>query len=127
MKKLLSISLFFIGAILFAQDKAANYVADNYTKKEVHIKMRDGAELFTSIYTPKDVSKKYPIIMQRTPYNSGPYGENQFKKSISPSETMMKEGYIVVYQDVRGRFMSDGLYDTMRGFIPNKKGKKDTD
>jgi len=127
MKKLLSISLLFIGAVLFAQDNKVNYVSENYTKKEVHIKMRDGAELFTSIYTPKDVSKKYPIIMQRTPYNSGPYGENQFKKSISPSETMMKEGYIVVYQDVRGRFMSDGLYDNMRGFIPNKKGKKDTD
>jgi putative CocE/NonD family hydrolase len=127
MKKLLSISLFFIGAVLFAQDNKANYVSENYTKKEVHIKMRDGAELFTSIYTPKDVSKKYPIIMQRTPYNSGPYGEGQFKRSISPSETMMKEGYIVVYQDVRGRFMSDGLYDNMRGFIPNKKGKKDTD
>lgn len=127
MKKLLSISLFFIGAVLFAQDNKANFVSENYTKKEVHIKMRDGAELFTSIYTPKDVSKKYPIIMQRTPYNSGPYGEGQLKRSISPSETMMKEGYIVVYQDVRGRFMSDGLYDNMRGFIPNKKGKKDTD
>ena len=127
MKKLLSISLFFIGAVLLAQDNKANYVSENYTKKEVHIKMRDGAELFTSIYIPKDVSKKYPIIMQRTPYNSGPYGEGQLKRSISPSETMMKEGYIVVYQDVRGRFMSDGLYDNMRGFIPNKKGKKDTD
>jgi putative CocE/NonD family hydrolase len=127
MKKLLSISLFFIGAVLFAQDNKASYVSENYIKKEVHIKMRDGAELFTSIYTPKDVSKKYPIIIQRTPYNSGPYGEGQFKKSISPSETMMKEGYIVVYQDVRGRFMSDGLYDNMRGFIPNKKGKKETD
>ena len=127
MKKLLSISLLFISVILFAQDKSINYVADNYTKKEVYIKMRDGAELFTCIYTPKDVSKKYPIIMQRTPYNSGPYGEDQFKNSISPSETMMKEGYIVVYQDVRGRFMSDGLYDNMRGFIPNKKGKKDVD
>ncbi|MFV8340749.1 CocE/NonD family hydrolase [Flavobacterium sp. LB3P21] len=127
MKKLLSISLFFIGAVLFAQDNKVNYVSENYTKKEVHIKMRDGAELFTSIYTPKDISKKYPIIMQRTPYNSGPYGEGQLKRSISPNETMMKEGYIVVYQDVRGRFMSDGLYDNMRGFIPNKKGKKDTD
>ena len=127
MKKLLSISLLFIGSVLFAQDNKVNYVSENYTKKEVHIKMRDGAELFTSIYTPKDVSKKHPIIMQRTPYNSGPYGEGQLKRSISPSETMMKEGYIVVYQDVRGRFMSDGLYDNMRGFIPNKKGKKDTD
>lgn len=127
MKKIFSISLFLISAILLAQDVKTNYVSENYTKKEVYIKMRDGLELFTSIYSPKDVSKKYPIIMQRTPYNSGPYGADQFKKSISPSETMMKEGYIVVYQDVRGRYMSDGLYDNMRGFVPNKKSKKDVD
>ncbi|MFE3867088.1 CocE/NonD family hydrolase [Flavobacterium sp. LS2P90] len=127
MKKIFGISLFLLSVVLYSQNEKVNYVAENYTKKEVHIKMRDGAELFTSIYTPKDVSKKYPIIMQRTPYNCAPYGENQFKKSISPSETMMKEGYIVVYQDVRGRFMSDGLYDNMRAFIPNKKNKKDVD
>ena len=127
MKKILSISLFLISAVLLAQDAKTNYVSDNYSKKEVYIKMRDGLELFTSIYSPKDLSKKYPIIMQRTPYNSGPYGADQFKKSISPSETMMKEGYIVVYQDVRGRYMSDGLYDNMRGYVPNKKTKKDVD
>ncbi|MBC5842168.1 CocE/NonD family hydrolase [Flavobacterium sp. F-380] len=127
MKKLLYLSLLFISATLIAQENKPNYVADNYTKKEVHIKMRDGAELFTVIYSPKDVSKKYPIIMQRTPYNAAPYGANDFKRSISPSETMMKEGYIVVYQDVRGRWMSDGLYDNMRAFIPNKKTKKDID
>ncbi|MBB1195059.1 X-Pro dipeptidyl-peptidase [Flavobacterium sp. SOK18b] len=128
MKKLLSIALLIFGVLLSsAQDSKPNYVAENYTKKEVHIKMRDGAELFTSIYTPKDTSKKYPIIMQRTPYNSGPYGADKMKRSISPSETMMKEGYIVVYQDVRGRFMSDGLYDNMRGYVPNKKSKTDID
>ncbi len=127
MKKLLYLSLLFISATLCAQENKPNYVAENYTKKEVHIKMRDGAELFTVIYSPKDVSKKYPIIMQRTPYNAAPYGANDFKRSISPSETMMKEGYIVVYQDVRGRWMSDGLYDNMRAFVPNKKTKKDID
>jgi putative CocE/NonD family hydrolase len=127
MKKLLYLSLLFISATLIAQENKPNYVAQNYTKKEVRIKMRDGAELFTVIYSPKDVSKKYPIIMQRTPYNAAPYGATDFKRSISPSETMMKEGYIVVYQDVRGRWMSDGLYDNMRAFIPNKKTKKDID
>lgn len=127
MKKFLFLSLFFIGAIVFAQEKKTNYVSENYTKKEVRIKMRDGAELFTSIYSPKDTSKKYPIIMQRTPYSCAPYGEGQFKKGIGPNETMMKEGYIVVYQDVRGRYMSDGLYDNMRAFIPNKKSKKEVD
>jgi predicted acyl esterase len=55
--------------------------------------------------------------MQRTPYSCAPYGPDQFKKSISPSETMMEEGYIVVYQDVRGRWMSDGLYDNMRAIF----------
>ena len=127
MKKLLLIAIFAITAGVFAQGNNPNTVSDNYTKKEVHIKMRDGASLYTAIYTPKDHSKKYPIIMQRTPYSCAPYGPEQFKKSIGPSETMMKEGYIVVYQDVRGRWMSDGLYDNMRAFIPNKKSKKDVD
>ncbi|WP_339920469.1 CocE/NonD family hydrolase [uncultured Flavobacterium sp.] len=127
MKKLLLIAIFAITAGVFAQDNNPNTVSDNYTKKEVHIKMRDGASLYTAIYTPKDHSKKYPMIMQRTPYSCAPYGPDQFKKSIGPSETMMKEGYIVVYQDVRGRWMSDGLYDNMCAFIPNKKSKKDVD
>ncbi|RYG33257.1 MAG: CocE/NonD family hydrolase, partial [Chitinophagaceae bacterium] len=90
-------------------------------------KMRDGAELFTSIYSPRDVSKKYPIVMERTPYSCSPYGADQFPDHIAPDDFMMKEGYIVVYQDVRGRYMSDGLYDNMRGFIPEKKSKKEVD
>ena len=61
-------------------------VGENYTKKEVHIKMRDGATLFTAIYTPKDHSKKYPIIMQRTPYSCAPYGETEFKKALVPAK-----------------------------------------
>ncbi|OOV29849.1 X-Pro dipeptidyl-peptidase [Flavobacterium sp. LM5] len=127
MKKLF-VSLFLLVAVsLLGQDKKSNYVAENYTKQEVSIKMRDGLTLFTSIYSPKDTSKKYPIVMQRTPYNCAPYGPDQFKRSIAPNETMMKEGYIVVYQDVRGRYMSDGLYDNMRGYIPNKKAKTEVD
>ena len=127
MKKLLFIAIFAITATVFAQDTTPSLVGEHYTKKEVSIKMRDGNTLFTAIYSPKDTSRKYPIIMQRTPYSCAPYGENEFKKSIGPSETMMKEGYIVVYQDVRGRWMSDGLYDNMRAYIPNKKGKSQVD
>lgn len=126
MKKLLLIALLAITTGVLAQSGPST-VGEYYTKKEVQIKMRDGATLFTAIYTPKDSSKKYPIIMQRTPYSCAPYGETEFKKSIGPSETMMREGYIVVYQDVRGRWMSDGLYDNMRAFIPNKKGKTQVD
>jgi uncharacterized protein len=127
MNKILCIGIFFVSTFLSAQDKKPNYVAENYTKKEVHITMRDGLQLFTCIYSPKDTSKKYPIIMQRTPYDCSPYGADKFKTAIAPNDTMMKEGYIVVYQDVRGRYMSDGLYDNMRGFIPNKKDKTAVD
>lgn len=127
MKKLLMLPFLFLCLSALGQEKKPNYVAENYTKQEVRIKMRDGLELFTAIYSPKDTSKKYPIVMQRTPYNCAPYGPDQFKRSIAPNETMMKEGYIVVYQDVRGRYMSDGFYDNMRGYIPNKKGKTEVD
>ncbi|WP_424002244.1 CocE/NonD family hydrolase [Maribacter sp. IgM3_T14_3] len=103
------------------------YVADNYTKKEVDITMRDGVKLHTTVYSPKDTSKEYPIIMQRTPYSSQPYGEGEFKTKIAPNIHMMQDGYIVVYQDVRGRWLSGGHYENMRAFNPNKKSEKDID
>ncbi len=99
-----------------------NYVQDNYTKKELSIEMRDGTKLFTVIYAPKDQSKTYPILLQRTPYSCAPYGEGKFKTKIGPNIQLMKEGNIVVYQDVRGRWMSEGVYDNMRAYIPNKTG-----
>ena len=95
--------------------------ADFYNKKEVVIPMRDGIELHTTVYSPKDTSKKYPIIMSRTPYSSRPYGADKYKALISPNRKMMKEGNIVVYQDVRGRWNSEGIYDNMRAYTPNKK------
>lgn len=107
--------------------KEETYVKDNYTKKEVEISMRDGAKLHTTIYTPKDTSQEYPILMQRTPYSSRPYGEGEFKKNIAPNIHLMKEGNIVVYQDVRGRWLSEGSYENMRAYIPNKKTDKDVD
>ncbi|WP_298479425.1 CocE/NonD family hydrolase [uncultured Maribacter sp.] len=103
------------------------YVKDNYSKQEVEIKMRDGATLHTTIYTPKDTSKDYPILMQRTPYSSSPYGEGKFKKNIGPNIHLMREGNIFVYQDVRGRWLSEGSYENMRAYIPNKKTDKDVD
>lgn len=103
------------------------YVADNYTKKEVDIEMRDGVTLHTTIYSPKDVSKEYPILMQRTPYSSRPYGEGNFRKQIGPNIHLMKEGNIVVYQDVRGRWLSEGHYENMRAYIPNKTSNEQVD
>ncbi|MXV51771.1 CocE/NonD family hydrolase [Pedobacter sp. HMF7647] len=112
----------------FAQS-SAQYVKDNYRKVETYIPMRDGIKLFTSIYIPKDIStsRKYPIMMQRTCYSVAPYGAEAFKPSLGPSETMMKQGYIFVYQDVRGRWKSEGQWTNMTPVIDNKKSKKDVD
>ncbi|MFT5862046.1 MAG: putative CocE/NonD family hydrolase [Flavobacteriales bacterium] len=118
--------LIFAGIVFcfaFAKAQETPYdVAANYSKQEVTIDMRDGIKLHTTVYSPKDTSKTYPIMMLRTPYSCRPYGEDQFRSKIGPNEYMMKEGYIVVYQDVRGRWMSEGAYDNMRAFIPNKTG-----
>ncbi len=115
----------FLGSVmLYGQNPETYTVKEHYTKQEVTIAMRDGVKLHTTIYSPKDTSKKYPIVMQRTPYSSRPYGENEFRSKIGPNEFMMKEGYIIVYQDVRGRWMSEGDYENMRAFIPNKTAKQ---
>jgi len=121
---LFSVLLLFILNPLNAQNETDYDVKDHYDKMEVDIPMRDGVKLHTTIYTPKDTSSEYPMLMQRTPYSSRPYGEDQFRSKIGPNEIMMKEGNIIVYQDVRGRWMSEGKYDNMRAFIPNKKGKE---
>ncbi|MGD1945932.1 MAG: CocE/NonD family hydrolase [Croceivirga sp.] len=104
-----------------------NYVAKHYSKQEVDIEMRDGVKLHTTIYAPKDTGKEYPIVIQRTPYSSRPYGKGEFRTQIGPNINMMQEGYIVVYQDVRGRWMSEGHYENMRAYIPNKTDSTQVD
>ena len=97
----------------------AKYITDNYTKREVMVPVRDGVKLFTSIYEPKDTSQKYPILLNRTPYTVGPYGADKFKTSIGPDPLFAKESYIFVYQDVRGRWMSEGKFEDVRPDIAN--------
>ncbi|RPA66548.1 CocE/NonD family hydrolase [Cyclobacteriaceae bacterium YHN15] len=120
------ITVLFLSFQTYAQDAA--YVEANYDKAEYQIPMRDGIKLHTVVYTPKDKSQKHPFMMQRTPYSSGPYGEGKMKEGLGPSPKMMKEGYIFVYQDVRGRWMSEGQYDNMRPTLTErKKGSKEID
>src|SRR5215831_11845100 len=105
-------------------------VRENYTKFEYRIPMRDGVKLFTSVYVPKDVfsdGRTYPILMQRTGYNVAPYGIEQYRAGLGPSELFEREKFIFVYQDVRGRFMSEGDFITIRPHKPVKNGPKDTD
>lgn len=97
-----------------------------YVKSEHQIAMRDGRRLYTVVYSPRDRSQKYPILLTRTPYGSGPYGETH-RQSLGPSPRYMEDGYIFVYQDVRGTFMSEGEFEDVRPHNPRKKGKNDID
>src|ERR1700738_5173950 len=106
------------------QRELADYIKANYTKREVMVPMRDGIKLFTSIYEPKDIKEKYPIMFDRTCYSVAPYGLDKFRTSLGPDELFPREGYIFVYQDVRGRYMSEGEFEDVRPYIPNKRGNQ---
>ncbi|MBB6270247.1 hypothetical protein HDF26_000674 [Pedobacter cryoconitis] len=103
------------------------YIRTNYTKIERLIPMRDGVRLFTSIYIPKDKAEKYPFIINRTPYSVAPYGAEKYRTNLGPSSLFIREGYIFVYQDVRGKWMSEGNFVDTRPFNPQKKGKNQID
>jgi uncharacterized protein len=105
----------------------ADYVRSHYTKYEYMVPMRDGVRIFTSIYTPKDNSRTYPFLLTRTPYSVGPYGVDNYRTAVGPSDQFEKEGFIFVYQDARGRYMSEGEFRQVRPFITQKHGPKDVD
>jgi predicted acyl esterase len=111
--------LFFSFSLAAQNSDDASYIRSNYSKKEVYISMRDGIKLFTAIYSPND-STAYPILMERTPYSCGPYGENNFSKRLGPNSNLMKGKYIFVYQDVRGRYKSEGNFKEMTPAIDIK-------
>jgi putative CocE/NonD family hydrolase len=108
----------------------AKYIRENYTKMEVMVPMRDGVRLFTSIYLPKNVSEKYPILLSRTPYSVAPYGKDaqgndEFKTSLGPSVLFARQGYIFAYQDVRGRWRSEGTFMDVRPVMASKNSGTD--
>lgn len=93
-------------------DQSAGFVRSNYIKFEYRIPMRDGVKLFTSVYVPRDIRRQYPILLARTPYSVSPYGKDNYRTSLGP-ESFMREGFIFVYQDVRGRYLSEGEFIDM--------------
>ena len=118
--------LFTISINVYSQNDSL-YISQHFNKNEYMIPMRDGVKLFTVVYSPKDTSIKYPILLNRTPYSVGPYGKNNYKSELGPSRKFEKAGYIFAYQDVRGKFMSEGTFVEMRPYIENKKSKTDID
>lgn len=102
-------------------------VKANYTKYEYRIPMRDGKKLFTTVYVPKDQSQRHPILIKRTPYSCKPYGVDQYMADLGPSPLFGKAGYVFVYQDVRGRWMSEGEFVNVRPHLATKQGPQDID
>jgi len=118
-----------------ATQKITNEIAEivkvesTYSKSEYKIEMRDGIKLHTTVYAPNDASEenRYPILLKRTPYSCKPYGENVYPEKLRASEAMVKDKFIFVYQDVRGRWMSEGDYDNMRPQAPLKSHPSEID
>jgi putative CocE/NonD family hydrolase len=132
--KKIFIACFVLSALFFYEniysqslEADSSYVALHYIKYEYRIPMRDGAKLFTAVFVPRDTTRDYPIIINRTPYRAAPYGEANYKDLLGPSMLFTKEGYIFVYQDVRGRFMSEGKFENVRPIVPDKKNTGDID
>jgi putative CocE/NonD family hydrolase len=130
-KKVLSplvvVTTLLLTSYLPAQAQTAEAVRARYTKYEYLIPMRDGARLFTSIYVPKDQAQKYPFLLTRTPYSIAPYGIDNYRATLGPSDHFEKEGFIFVYQDARGRYMSEGEFQQVRPHQPEKRTSKDID
>jgi putative CocE/NonD family hydrolase len=128
MKSVLSVFLIFtslaLATVTFQSDTE---VKSLYTKTEQLITMRDGVKLFTAIYTPKDKSQQYPIMLNRTPYSVAPYGQEAYRTALGPSTLFQQEKFIFVYQDVRGKLMSEGEFVDVRPHKPKKTGSKDID
>lgn len=124
------LGLVFLAAATAAAQRPDSVVAARYAKSELRIPMRDGTQLFTAVYQPRDTSRRYPIMLTRTPYSVGPYGADAYPRSLGPSPAFMNEGFIFVYQDVRGRYMSDGEFVHMtpwRGMAGARSTDESTD
>ena len=117
--------LFLLSLPLLAQGE--KIIRENYTKYEYRIAARDGKRLFTSVYIPKDQSQKWPILLNRTPYSVAPYGVDQYKADLGPNAELAETKYIFVYQDVRGRNMSEGEFVNMTPHKAVKRSPQDID
>src|SRR5471030_170727 len=121
MKRIVLLAVFIFPLMAAAQNPDSAWFVTHYTKQEVTIPMRDGIRLFTSVYIPKDQAEKHPILLTRTPYSVSPYGKNFKTYWRSYMMRYCKENYITVNQDIRGKYMSEGSFEVVRPFNPNKK------
>jgi hypothetical protein len=114
---------------LYAESQQAGRfsIRKHYSKAEYQVPMRDGVRLFTAVYVPRGHAHAYPILLLRTPYGVGPYGADSYPDGLGPCESFARSGYIFVYQDVRGRTLSEGVFVEERPLKDTSSGPSDTD
>ena len=118
---LLLLLLLGLSCLCRLEAQGAEYVREHYRKSEYMIPMRDGIHLFAEVYAPRDRSRTYPILLKRTPYGLGTYGPDRYKSTLGPSPAFAAERYIFVYQDIRGKFCSEGMFEHHRPYIKEKR------
>jgi hypothetical protein len=106
--------------------QGSTYLRSAYRKQELSIPMRDGVSLFTAIYTPK-AEGSFPVLLHRTCYGIEPYGPDAFPEDLGPDEELAREGYVFVYQDVRGKRMSAGAFQEMTPLLDGRGVDESTD
>ncbi|MBQ6581477.1 MAG: CocE/NonD family hydrolase [Alistipes sp.] len=133
MKKIITLFATLLFAVMALAQTAidtidAKWFKAHYTKAEYMIPMRDGVKLYTAVYAPKNKRAAHPILMMRTPYSCAPYGKKNsrfWQNKIY--ENYLRSEYILVFQDVRGRWMSEGEFINVPPYIENKQSATDID
>lgn len=134
--RLLSVVILLFPALVFwdsgyvantSQQSHEDYLRDNYVKTEHMVAMRDNVRLYTIVYSPKDDTKDYPVLLFRTPYSIGPYELNRFRSPLGPTAEFDRDKYIFVFQDVRGKFRSEGDFEVIRPLARDRSDQIKTD
>src|SRR5882724_3358769 len=107
-------SIAFVACALPLSAQTPPDLSQHFSKTDVMIRMRDGIQLHTEIYAPKTATGKLPFLITRTPYgqNLDPQGFNMML--AGPYLELAEEGYVFVFQDIRGRYKSEGKFVMLR-------------
>ncbi len=100
-------TMLFAARPVWSREIGPKWLEENYRKVEEMIPMRDGTRLYTAIYLPKD-NERHPVMMMRTPYGLNPYGKEFHKYLRNVQGVYAEHKYIIVHQNVRGTYMSEG-------------------
>ena len=101
------------------QGNGQTVATDEFKQEDVLIPMRDGARLQTVIFTPRSASAPLPLLLTRSPYGV-PENQAGLTAPSSPFRPLIADGYVFVFQNVRGRFKSEGTF--VMGHAPSRDG-----